>query len=817
MLILLLVLFPSALVAQSGVQPPTRKFLFERDDPAYQKLQKRVRDKAVKPDVPARSDLDFKSPKVEFNKEENVVTGSGGVVISQSGMQAQADKARVDMNTKDAHLEGDVLISTGSASVSAEESNFNLDSETGTFVDSEMYLEDGGFRILSEEARKISEFKYNLDEASLTTCSCPDQYRSWNIHSGEANITQEGYAHCYNNWLDFHGVPFFYVPYMAFPVKQERQSGLLVPEWGYSSEDGVQFKQPLFVVIDDSLDFTLTPFIENQTRYGSALDYNQSFSEHNNATGRILYSNERPRDGNLRGTITTGVFDPSIDDDRLGGFYYHVWRSDPRSEVPISFISDIHLVSDDLFVREIEDEFIAEPSARYLTSVMLLRTQLTDEILAELGGEYNQYIDSDDDLGFQRLPELNVSGSHTLRPFGANPYGIKLVPRATMTVTDFVRQEGFDGVRSDLFPTISMPFRYKNYIANEATVGIRQTNYNLNETVIPGSTVELDSSSDRTLAYFGYSTSTAIERVFELEDDNWLTYVTSLGAKNQDLKLTRLKHTLEPFITYLYVPPTAQGDLPFFDSQDRIEQTSAFIYGFRTSLYGRMLPPSGADQPITELTPRIEELPTVGTVGALPDLGSIDGLDTFGSGAGKISSRVGEIREIAALTLKQAYNYVEEHKNFDPNIGPFSDVTGELSLFPTSSFAFVFQENFDVENADFSSWSVGTHFIDDRGDSFKARYSYRENSTSQIQGNLELAISEQLRLGYYAFFDDRESEFIENSVAARIISACNCWHLDVGYSDRINPDKQQVFLRFTFTGLGDITQDIGLEHLQRKE
>ena len=81
---------------------------------------------------------------------------------------------------------------------------------------------------------------------------------------------------------------------------------------------------------------------------------------------------------------------------------------------------------------------------------------------------------------------------------------------------------------------------------------------------------------------------------------------------------------------------------------------------------------------------------------------------------------------------------------------------------------------------------------------------------SQLDGQLELKVSDRLKVGYYARYDEAEREFIDSSVGVRILSSCNCWHLDVGYTERLNPEKEQVFMRFTFAGLGDITQDIGM-------
>lgn len=805
----------SPLTAETRVEPPDEEHIFRDDSSTLEKARK-IRSTTVrKNDAPATGDLDFKAPTVEFEKEKNTIKGKGGIIVSQSGTQAQAEEGEVNLTTKSGDLKGDVMISTSTAAISSDSSNFNFESETGQFLNADVDLLDGGYLLEAEKADKLSEFSYELFDTAFTTCRCSDSSKPWEISAGRSHITQESYAHCYNNVVSFHGVPVFYTPYLAFPVKQERQSGLLVPQYGYSSEDGIQFKQPIFAVLDETSDATISPFIETQTRAGSALDYRQVFSRKSRINGRLIYSNETLRDDDLRGTKINDVFDPSIDDDRFLGFLTQSWRSESDSTVPLAVLSDIHLASDDLAVRELDDDQIADRRSRYLTSQIVARATLSDYVSADLASEYNQFIDKDDDLGFQRLPEFNLRGLKSFHAFGSNPYGLKLISQAKATITEFDRKRGYDGTRFDINPSLGLPFHYKNYFASQAEVGVRQTSYSMSDQIDPANGTTLDSSNDRLLFNAGYAMSTGIEKVYDLEKDNWLTYLTSLGSENQAYKLRRLKHTIEPFWRYTYVPPTKQGDLPFYDSVDRVRERSLFLYGFRTSLYGRFLPTPGSERAITELTPRVEELPDLNSVAPLPDFGTLD--DYVGLG-GNVSTRTGAIRELTALTIKQSYDYSEDKNDRDKQQDALSDVNTELSFFPSNNFAFSFISNYGAEERHMSDWAIASHLMDDRGDSLKVRYSYQVESIdrgktgiSQLEGNLEIVLAEQLKIGGYTNFDDDESEFIENRVGLRVISSCNCWHMDIGLSDRTNPDKKQAFVSFTFAGLGDITQDFGFD------
>jgi hypothetical protein len=219
---------------------------------------------------------------------------------------------------------------------------------------------------------------------------------------------------------------------------------------------------------------------------------------------------------------------------------------------------------------------------------------------------------------------------------------------------------------------------------------------------------------------------------------------------------------------------------------------------------GRFSPRRGGGaSSITELTPEVEDLPMVNLDSALPDVG---GTDEFASLLNADGFRRGNVREIMSFGIRQSYDgeIPDEQRSF-------SDVGLDYTYFPSRSFGLRFDSNINADESRFSSWGVSTFLEDDRGDLLRARYTYINNSISQLEGNMEIVLTSRFKLGGYARWDERDNKFIESEVALRMQGACNCWHLDLGVNDKINPDKQQVLLRFTLRGLGDLTQNIGLE------
>ena len=76
-----------------------------------------------------------------------------------------------------------------------------------------------------------------------------------------------------------------YLPYLVLPVKRKRQTGLLVPDFGYSNDKGYGFLQPLFVVIDNYQDATFS--WGRYGRRGTRLNTEYRYKSYNNVEGMV--------------------------------------------------------------------------------------------------------------------------------------------------------------------------------------------------------------------------------------------------------------------------------------------------------------------------------------------------------------------------------------------------------------------------------------------------------------------------------------------------------------------------------------------------
>jgi LPS-assembly protein len=107
----------------------------------------------------------------------------------------------------------------------------------------------GGAELLSiSQERGVS-----LENVSFTTC--PQGNEDWKIQASEISIESgKPFGEAYNTRFYVGGLPIFYLPYFAFPITAERQTGFLFPKFGSSSSTGLEWEQPFYWNIATNVD-----------------------------------------------------------------------------------------------------------------------------------------------------------------------------------------------------------------------------------------------------------------------------------------------------------------------------------------------------------------------------------------------------------------------------------------------------------------------------------------------------------------------------------------------------------------------------------
>ncbi|MCB0343729.1 MAG: LPS-assembly protein LptD [Bdellovibrionales bacterium] len=821
LLALMLVLLCFVKTAAAQVDPPDRKFLFFEDrthpkyrprPPAELTVQEAEASNVTLGDTRVPFDID--APSLRFDAAENRIFAEGGMTITHSGSVFEAESGSVALDTGEAFLDNNVFVSDQLTSITAQEAMMNIESGKGSLNHCSIDYAGGMYHFKAAQVGKSGEDEYDLTDATATTCDCADSEdcNPWELRSDRVEITKEGYGKAWDSTLRFYDVPVFYLPWIVFPARTQRHTGFLPFTFGTGSESGFRLETPFFWAIDESSDLLLTPLVDTGTRFGTKAHYRNVFSRKSNLVAGGAYYNEQWRDGDPQGTDTVGLFDPTIGEDRTAGYLDYRYRSNV-GDLPVQLIVDGNYVSDDLILREMPMDEIAERNSRYVNSSALFRTFFWDTYSADLRAEYSQALVTDDDLVFQRLPDLTIGGGHRFEPFGVNQYGSKFILSNELTAVNFSRVEGYDGWRYEYMPEVRMPFRFKNFFSSEASASVRGTLYELDNNYLPDDgneetdPVALNKSTDRLVPEFNYRIGSVVEKTFDVSSDSLAARIAELGGLGITKKLVRMKHTVNPRIKYKYVPYVDQTDNPQFDSLDKLAERNVMTFEINQSLFGRYDDRSPHLYGIEEAAPEIDDLGVMSDRTPIEPTLGYDGAFSGGDGAAGLPPRP-TIRELAQLRLAQSLDINEARKDEDPDRSEWSDLKAELLLLPNEYFRLRGGMDFGIEDQNFSAYYVGGQFFDKRGDQLRALLTFNDQNVRQLEASLQMNMTQRLKLGYYTRYDDLNSEFIENRVGMRVLSACRCWLFDVEFSDLSNPDESRVNFAVTLVGLGEFGSNV---------
>ncbi len=736
---------------------------------------------------------------ISFTSDDETITASGGLLLGYPSGLIEADEVFFKNRSDDIFLSGDIKINDNLFDAWADELWLNLETKEMGIQNGEVSFADGSYNFKAEKISKDKTQTYYLEDAEITSCICPesDDVCPWKIKASETKVEYDGYGTAKNAVFEVDGLPILYLPYLSFPAKVRRQTGFLPPTIGTSKYSPFELEVPFYIVLDDSSDMTVTPTYDATTRFGSLFEFRKAFSKNHTLELGGSYFDESMRDGDLQGLSTDGIYDPELKEKRYTLLLEHNFETQINGD-KLQLITDARYANDKLLISEEIDPRMNPSDTRFLTSTSVTRMTFSDKYMLETELEYNESVVDNQDYVFQRAPSIYLSGSEYYDVFGDNKFGAQLVLDSTISSVNFLRNKGYDGNRTEAYERISVPFNYKNIFKAELSTDLRVSYYGLFDyDAVDSSSNDMKRNTTRFVPGFTYKMSTALERVFNVSDGNIIKTLADLGPQSVSRELVRVKHVLEPFVQYRYVPDINQEENPIFDYDDYISDKSLMTYGVSNVLYGRYENYNENIYGISEIMPELADLEQLRENSAFSD--------EFG--VRRVSKKArGRIRELARLDIAQAvnvFNREDKSENLKTSSNDMSDLMALLKISPNEHFYLRFKANYDVDNSKLSEYSFEPRFVDNRGDEVRLKYQYIDNRLDQISGGAQIKLTRNTKFGYYAIFDSGNSKFMEERYALRFFSSCNCWTADIGYSRKYNPRNETIMLSVNLLGLGE--------------
>lgn len=451
--------------------------------------------------------------------DEGISTMHGNVTIKQGDQLIEAEQAKYDSNKQTIDVSKGFNYQEPGLIIAGDTAHMSLNQNNLKAKNLEYLVEQVKGQGTAKSVQINEDKAVMLNDAFFTTCQPDDN--TWKLTAKSINIyPKKGYAEAKHCTLKIKGIPVAYTPYYAFPLNNQRKTGLLLPSFGHSDESGTEFALPFYWNIAPNYDTTITP------RYLSK-------------RGLQLQTEFRFLTKKTEGQLNVEFLpdDNEDGDDRLlvkaenTTRFNHHW---------LGFI-DFQYVSDNDYFEDLDDNLD-------LSGL----THLNKEAYVSYQDDYYTFTTRVQDYKnidptilavnepFARLPQLLFTSHHEelLGWFDFNS-------RAQF---DYFDRDDTGNLRTDaatrfdVKPTVSMPLR-KTYGHIIPSFSYQYTYYDLHKRA-----ANAKNNDSRTIPIYSIDSQLNFERT-----SSWF---------NGSIQ------TLEPRIYYLYKPKRHQNKLPNFDSTE---------------------------------------------------------------------------------------------------------------------------------------------------------------------------------------------------------------------------------------------------------
>jgi len=727
--------------------------------------------------VCAKSETDGKwnivADQISYDQGGDQFTAEGDVLLTSEDKKLTADFARYDKKNRTIYSEGNVILIAGKDILTGDKMEIDVDNETGVIIRGSIFMQSTHFTIKADKINKIGENTYSAENGSISTCEGDDP--DWRISGSYIEVTLEGYGYVKHAALYAGKLPVFYSPFLYFPAKTKRQSGFLVPEFGYSNRKGTELNLPYFWAINRNSDATFYSHSMSERGQKFGAEYRYILQNKTMGTAMFDFLNDNKIDDGTEATSDWGYGDSGstqITRENSDRYWFrmkhnHSFRGGVEAKIDLDIISDQDYLNEfktghsgfektneyylEAFGRGVDeyDESTRENklnvSKDWTTYSLNVGTLWNDNVIARRS--------DDTDNTLQKMPFVEFDAKKT--KLGDTPFYYNLESGYNY----FYRISSTKGHRVDVYPRIYLPYSFENYFSFEPSVGLRETAWYINEYQNPD-----DDNED-------YLHREIYDVTLDLSNEVYNVFNTDF------LGIDKIKHSIRPQAVYTFIPDIGTKDNPKFDSVDRINETSEITYSISNYFTSRSKK--------TVFRQRLE--------------GSGNNSGTGSDGDDKPSY---DYRQFCRFKVSQTYDIKAAGEN-DPE--PFSDIEGELDFEPIEYVSLTAEADYSRYTTRFVAYSAGVILSDPRGDKLAVeRYYHESEDTETIKLGFHLVMTDRL----FAYGGSEYNLVDEKNVETELgmVYTAQCWSTGVSYYD--NEDEQQYRFTVNLTGLGELGHSV---------
>jgi LPS-assembly protein len=499
---------------------------------------------------------------------ENLVILEGCVELLYEDVKLRAERLELDVETQDMVATGGVLFDEGPRRMTASRVEYNFETEVGRFENVVGFVsKDYFFR--GESVEKVNADTYVVEHGVFTSCEAVPP--PWSFRASRIRVRTDRFAKARNATFRAKKVPVLYLPYVLWPVREERTSGFLIPKPGYSERRGASLGIAYYQTFGRSFDSTF----EVDLYTGSAPTGSLGSGSFLGLGNELRY---RPSEG------TRGVFEGyAIRDPELDEWRWRFELDHESSDLPGGFrgVLRVEDVSDFDFFQDYERQADINAQRQIYSNGFLTRNH-GPHSLNILVDSRETFVSADRVVTLRQLPEVEYKLRS--RRLGKLPLYLQL--RSAVNYLDVDRSDRVQARygRADVFPELTLPVRSAPWWSLSVTAGARYTWYEdslFTRDELNAGLADSDFRGESLSRFVPTASAELVGPSFSRIFDG--------GGK----RFGKLKHVFEPRFTYAFFDEFDEDErVPLFDEVDRVAGRNVG----RFSLVNRLLAKPPEDQ-----------------------------------------------------------------------------------------------------------------------------------------------------------------------------------------------------------------------------
>jgi len=732
----------------------------------------------IKEDLP----IEVNADNVEYVKEEQLVKGTGNVVINFKGVQLSADKITVNLMTKDAYADGNVRIYQGDRLYTAEHAYYNFALEKGKFENTKGHFKP--FFLYGEYVDKPEKkAEYHIKNGYITT----SDYRlpDYRIKAKTVDIYPQDKIILKNIVFSIGKVPVFWVPYWYYPLLDKDVPFSMVP--GYSKKWGAYLLNSLQVYRSENLKIQLILDMMSKRGVAPGIDAQYNFQE----KIKGMFKSYALRDKAFE------KYEESPDEvqsikrrskNRYRVTLEHAQRisEDTRLLGELNFQSDKQII-DDFFQREFEEQI------QRVNFVDLTKATEKYQFEAYISPRFNSFFDV-----LERLPEFSFTTKNA--KLFDTPLFVETDSRAARLNFLFDDENrDFDSTRLTSFAKASIPMFFWDCLNVDPYVAGRTVTY---------SDFRSGRKEPRLVGEFGVNTDMKVSKIFPVESKNW--------------NIHQIRHVFEPSMNFKILKTNVDPDkIHQFDLIDGYNDDAVFSFNFRNLLQTNRwkerveISPKTVDRDQKIRHKGIEEVTT-----DLIDFAVM--FDFFPSGADRTTYPIGHLnpsyRNLSALDFFFLRNIVQGSPLLSSTKDKYlSDLLFDLKFEPFDWLATSLITRYDPYKRQISEVTWGLSFFNTDKVSWDVYTSFYIGGSTQLSHTFNYRINQdwRIQISHIIDFNKPSSDgSILDYQRYTIIKDLHEWELAFSYSDRryVRVEKEvdrTFYVMFYLKDFPDIKLKVG--------